>query len=45
MQNSQPRRPYARPQLKVYGDLRDVTLTVMTNNNMNDPGNSSASKT
>ncbi|HEX2201926.1 MAG TPA: hypothetical protein VHG91_01445 [Longimicrobium sp.] len=39
-----PKRPYARPALRVYGDLREVTLTSLTNN-MNDPGNSSQTRT
>lgn len=37
-------REYRRPRLKVYGDVRDVTLTSLTMN-MNDPGNSSQSMT
>jgi hypothetical protein len=36
---------YARPRLKVYGSAAEVTLTAATNNNMNDPGNSSQTKT
>lgn len=47
MQNempSAPRKPYAAPRLMVYGDLREVTLTNLTKN-MNDPGNSSTSRT
>lgn len=39
-----PRKPYAPPRLKVYGDLREVTLTNLTMN-MNDPGNSSTTRT
>jgi hypothetical protein len=39
-----PRRPYERPRLTVFGDLRVVTLT-NASQNMNDPGNSSASRT
>lgn len=39
-----PRKPYTRPRLTVYGDLRDVTLTNLTMN-MNDPGNSSNTMT
>lgn len=39
-----PKAPYARPSLKVYGDMRDVTLTSLTMN-MNDPSNSSTSMT
>ena len=38
-------REYARPVLKVYGSAAEVTLTAATNNNMNDPGNSSTTKT
>jgi hypothetical protein len=38
------RRPYRRPTLKVYGDLRDVTLTSLSDN-MNDPGNNSRTMT
>lgn len=41
---STPRRSYARPSLRVYGDLRDVTLTSLTQN-MNDPSNSSQTMT
>jgi hypothetical protein len=40
-----PRKDYRAPALKVYGDARALTQTAFTNNNMNDPGNSSASKT
>ena len=39
-----PKRPYARPALRVYGDLREVTLTSLTKA-MNDPGNSSTTRT
>ena len=39
-----PRQPYAPPRLKVYGDLRVVTLTNLTMNR-NDPGNSSNTMT
>jgi hypothetical protein len=39
-----PRRPYERPRLKVFGDLRTVTLTNVSTN-MNDPGNGSTSMT
>lgn len=38
------RRPYERPALRVFGDLRIVTLTNLTQN-MNDPGNSSHTMT
>lgn len=38
------RRRYRRPEVRVYGDLRTVTLTSLTNN-MNDPGNSSTTRT
>ena len=38
------RRPYRRPTLRVYGDLRDVTLTSLTDN-MNDPGHSARTMT
>jgi hypothetical protein len=43
-QQSPTPRPYEKPRLKVYGDLREITLTSLTSN-MNDPGNSSTSKT
>lgn len=39
-----PKRPYTRPSLRVYGDLREVTLTSISMN-MNDPGNSSSTRT
>lgn len=38
-------REYARPLLRVYGSAAEVTLTNPINNNMNDPGNSSQTKT
>lgn len=38
------RRPYERPRLSVFGDLRSVTLTNLTKN-MNDPTNSSTTMT
>ena len=38
------RRPYVRPALRVFGDLRIVTLTNLTMN-MNDPSNSSTTMT
>ncbi|HST61075.1 MAG TPA: lasso RiPP family leader peptide-containing protein [Longimicrobium sp.] len=38
------RRPYERPRLTVFGDLRVVTQT-NASQNMNDPGNSSTSRT
>ena len=38
------RRPYTRPTLRVFGDLRIVTLTNVTLN-MNDPSNSSTTMT
>lgn len=45
MQSSAPsRRPYVRPALVVFGDVRDLTLTSLTQN-MNDPGNGSSSMT
>ena len=44
MNPTEPRRAYARPTLRVYGDLRELTLTSLTQN-MNDPGNSSQSMT
>ena len=41
MQGSTPKqKPYTKPVLKVYGDVRSVTLTSLTQN-MNDPSNSS----
>lgn len=42
--NPAPRKPYAPPRLTVYGDLRQVTLTSLTQNK-NDPGNSSQTRT
>lgn len=39
-----PRRPYVPPRLTVFGDLRTVTQTNITQN-MNDPGNSSNTRT
>jgi hypothetical protein len=39
------RKDYRAPALKVYGDLRTLTQQVPTNNNKNDPGNSSQTKT
>jgi hypothetical protein len=39
-----PRRPYERPRLTIYGDLRMVTLTNLTKA-MNDPTNSSTTMT
>lgn len=39
-----PRKPYASPRLKVYGDVRDVTLSSRTENR-NDPGNSAQFRT
>lgn len=44
MANPPVRRPYERPRLTVYGDLRTVTLTNLTKA-MNDPGNSSVTRT
>ncbi len=44
MLNTPLRRPYRRPRLTVFGDLRLVTLTNLTMN-MNDPGNSSSTMT
>ena len=44
-QHSAPRREYQRPRLTVYGDLRTLTLTQPVNNQKNDPGNSSQTKT
>ncbi|HST61076.1 MAG TPA: hypothetical protein VLK84_20395 [Longimicrobium sp.] len=38
------RKSYAPPRLTVYGDLRVMTLTNVSMN-MNDPGNSSTSRT
>ncbi len=43
-QQSPTRRPYSKPRLKVYGDMRELTLTTVSNN-MNDPGNGSQSMT
>jgi len=39
-----PRQPYSPPRLMVYGDLRMLTQTNLTQN-MNDPHNSSTSMT
>jgi hypothetical protein len=39
------RKDYRTPALKVYGDVRTLTLLNPTSNHMNDPGNSSTSKT
>jgi hypothetical protein len=39
-----PRRPYLRPTLTVFGDVRDLTLASQSQN-MNDPGHSSLSMT
>lgn len=39
------RKDYRAPALKVYGDVRALTQMNATNNNMNDPGNSSQTKT
>lgn len=39
-----PRRPYRRPALTVFGDVRELTLASLTQN-MNDPGQSSATMT
>ncbi|HEY7766727.1 hypothetical protein [Longimicrobium sp.] len=39
-----PRRPYRRPALTVFGDMRELTLTSLTQN-MNDPANSSQTMT
>lgn len=39
-----PRRPYRRPVLAVFGDMRDLTLASQSNN-MNDPGQSSLTMT
>jgi len=39
-----PRRPYRRPALTVFGDMRELTLASISNN-MNDPGHSSQSMT
>jgi len=44
MDNPSTRRPYKRPRLTVFGDLRVVTQTNLTMN-MNDPGNSSSTMT
>lgn len=38
------RKPYSPPRLTVYGDLRAVTQTNFSMN-MNDPGNSSTTRT
>jgi len=43
-QQSPTPRPYSKPRLKVYGDMRDLTLSSLSNN-MNDPANSSTSMT
>jgi hypothetical protein len=39
-----PRRPYRRPALAVFGDVRELTLTSLTMN-MNDPSNNITSMT
>jgi hypothetical protein len=39
------RRAYGKPRLVTYGDLRALTLTQPVNNQKNDPGNSSQTKT
>ncbi|HEY0024112.1 MAG TPA: hypothetical protein VGB24_14420 [Longimicrobium sp.] len=48
MQNSSlsdaPRRPYRRPALTVFGDMRELTLASISQN-MNDPGQSSQTMT
>ena len=44
MDNPSNRRPYERPRLTVFGDLRIVTETNLTMN-MNDPSNSSNTMT
>ena len=33
-----PKRPYSRPQLVVYGDIREITLTKQTNRGPDNPG-------
>jgi hypothetical protein len=38
------RRPYRRPALTVFGDVRELTLTSITQN-MNDPSNNISSMT
>jgi hypothetical protein len=38
------RRPYRRPALAVFGDVRELTLTSLTKNK-NDPSNNSTSMT
>lgn len=42
--SASPRRPYRRPVLTVFGDVRELTLTSQTQN-MNDPANSSITMT
>jgi hypothetical protein len=44
-QHPTPRREYAPPRLTVYGDLRMLTLLNPVNNQRNDPGNDSKTKT
>jgi hypothetical protein len=44
MANPPVRRPYERPRLTVYGDLRAVTLSNLTKS-MNDPGSGSQTMT
>lgn len=41
---SNARRPYRRPALTVFGDMRELTLASITQN-MNDPGHSATSMT
>lgn len=44
MEQNPPRLEYRRPELKVYGEMRTVTQTSITQN-MNDPTNSSTTMT
>ena len=35
---SNPKIPYSRPQLVVYGDIREITLTKQTSKRSDNPG-------
>lgn len=37
----QPRKPYAKPQLKIYGDIRTLTRNIARNNFRDGGSNSS----
>lgn len=42
--SNSPRRPYRRPALTVFGDMRELTLASLTQNK-NDPGGSAQTMT